>query len=80
MYTLVYKLSNKLMYKEIKMNINKVKNAKTAAEATDCAIEWQNWSANTSMTWGDVLEWQGVFEELADKFDLREEFEYNGII
>lgn len=62
------------------MNIETVKNAKNADEARAYAIEWQSWQADQSMTWGEVAEWAAVFTDLADRFDLRDEFTENGII
>ncbi len=59
------------------MNKRKVK---TQAEARQYAIDWQNLASGASMSWGELAEWQGIFQELADKFDLEEEFKENGII
>lgn len=44
------------------------------------AIDWQNWQSEQSMSYGEMLEWQRLFERLAKKFDLEEEFKENGII
>lgn len=54
--------------------------AKTPGEATQAAIDWQNWQSEQSLSYGELAEWQGVFEALAEKFDLTEEFTENGII
>ena len=62
------------------MNKDTVKNAKTADEARQYAIEWQNWQADQSMTWGELADWQFIFIDLAERFDLQEEFIENGII
>ena len=62
------------------MDIELVKNAPTREEAIDYAIEWQTWSSNVSMSWSEVYDWQEVFEMLANKFDLVEEFKENLII
>jgi hypothetical protein len=32
------------------------------------------------LSYGELAEWQAYFSELADKFDLVEEFKENGII
>lgn len=60
------------------LDINKV--IETAEEARDFAIEWQKWQSEQSLSYGELAEWNARFAELADKFDLREEFEENGII
>ena len=52
----------------------------TQAEARQYAIDWQHWQAEQSMTYGELLEWQHVFMELALSFDLVEEFKENAII
>ena len=62
------------------MKINKVQQAKTAQEARNYAIEWQNWQSDQMLSLGELSEWQVVFVELAEKFNLKEEFNENGII
>jgi len=52
----------------------------TAEEARQYAIDWQNWASDQNLSYGELAEWQGYFAELADRFDLKEEFEENGII
>ena len=51
----------------------------TQDEARQYAIDWQNWSAEQSLSYGEILEWQAKFELLGRKFDLLEEFNENGI-
>lgn len=62
------------------MDIKKVQKAETADEARQYAIDWQNWQSEQSLSYGELAEWSGVFRELAEKFELVEEFEENGII
>jgi hypothetical protein len=52
----------------------------TAEEARQYAIDWQNWASDQNLSYGELAEWQAYFSELADKFDLVEEFKENGII
>lgn len=52
----------------------------TEDEAREYAIEWQKWVAEQNLSYGELVEWSAIFEELADKFDLREEFIENAII
>lgn len=67
------------MYKY--MNISKVLLAKTADEARQYAIEWQEWQSGQSLSYQELADWQSVFQELADRFpELVEEFKENGII
>lgn len=56
------------------------RNITTAEEARDYAIEWQQWASEQSLSYGELAEWQEIFEELADRFDLHDEFSENGII
>jgi hypothetical protein len=53
---------------------------KTADEARQYAIEWQQWQAEQSLSYGEMAEWQNEFEAIAKEFDLLEEFKENGII
>ena len=67
------------------MDKNKIIN--TQEEARDFAIEWQQWVAEQNkpgeeptLYMSDLAEWQAIFEALAEKFDLVDEFKENGII
>lgn len=51
----------------------------TKDEARQYAIDWQSWSVEQSLSYGEILDWQAKFELLGRKFDLLEEFEENGI-
>jgi hypothetical protein len=55
-------------------------NPTTKDEARQYAIDWQNWASEQSLSYGELAEWQHIFAELAEKFDLVEEFKENGII
>jgi hypothetical protein len=52
----------------------------TADEARQKAIDWQIWQQEESLSYGELAEWQGYFEMLAEKFNLTDEFKENGII
>lgn len=52
----------------------------TAEEAREKAIEWQSWAADQNLSYGELAECTGYFTELAERFDLTEEFTENGII
>jgi len=52
----------------------------TAEQARDLAIDWQHWSTDRSMSYGELHLWQVMFAELADRFGLVNEFMENGII
>lgn len=49
-------------------------------EARQYAIDWQNWSAEESLSYGELAEWQAIFMILARRYNLVEEFTENGII
>lgn len=53
---------------------------KTQEEARDQAIDWQAWQSEQALSYGELAEWQAHFRQVARKFDLRDEFEENGII
>jgi len=52
----------------------------TKEEARAYAQEWQQWAGEQNLSYGELLEWQDEFTELAHLFDLEEEFKENGII
>lgn len=53
----------------------------TQAEARQYAIDWQNWVSEVqNLSYGEMAQWQDMFAELAERFDLTEEFKENGII
>ena len=53
----------------------------TVEQAREQAIQWQQWQASQSLSWGEALEWQDHFSEVAKQFpELAEEFKENGII
>lgn len=58
----------------------KTRTVTTQEEAREMAIDWQDWQATQSLSYGEFAEWQDYFETLALKFDLTEEFKENGII
>jgi len=51
-----------------------------AEEARQYAIDWQSWMSKQNLSYGELAEWQSYFQELAEKYDLEEEFNINGII
>jgi hypothetical protein len=53
---------------------------KTKEEARQYAIDYKNWQSEQSLSYGEMAEWSDIFTELADRFDLTEEFKENGII
>ena len=52
----------------------------TEDEARQTAIDWQIWSGEESMSYGELAYWQSYFTELAEKFNLTDEFRENGVI
>jgi len=57
-----------------------MKTPTTQDKARQYAIEWQQWASEQNLSLGELIEWQGVFSTIAQKFDLQEEFIENGII
>ena len=62
------------------MDINIVKQARNRSEATEYAIEWQNWVVEQNLSYGEMADWNLVFEGLALKYGLKDELIANGII
>lgn len=52
----------------------------TKEEAILYAIDWQSWASDQNLSYGDLAYWQGIFIELAEKFDLTDVYKENGII
>jgi len=52
----------------------------TKEDAIQYAIEWQQWASTQNLSYAELAEWQAVFEVLAERYNLVEEFKENGII
>ncbi len=62
------------------MKISQFKNIKSESEARQFAIDWQGWASQRSLSYQELNEWQNEFWVLAQRFNLVEEFQENGII
>lgn len=62
------------------MEIPQLDTITTADQARDLVIDWSMWVDEHAMSYQELADWQAFFRELARKFDLRDEFEENGII
>lgn len=63
------------------MKINKTIAPNTTREdVRQFAIKWQSWVSEQSLSYAELAEWGAYFEELAERYDLTEEFHENGII
>jgi hypothetical protein len=60
--------------------LKRSKTITTPEQARELAVDWQNWQANTRMSYGEAASWQDLFAELGERFGLTEEFRENGII
>lgn len=49
-------------------------------EAIQCAINWQHWASERSLSYSELAEWQAYFTELAERFGLHDEYKENGIL
>lgn len=49
-------------------------------QATELAINWQQWASEQDLSYGELAEWQDIFEQLGAKYDLTDEFKENGIL
>jgi len=57
-----------------------MENIKTKEDARQYAIVWQSELSERNISQGDLCDEQDFLFKLAEKFDLIEEFESNGII
>ena len=62
------------------MEAPNISTIKTAGEAEQLAIDWQSWTSEQNLSYGELAEWSTYFHALADKFDLTEIFNENGIL
>ena len=56
------------------------RNTYTSEQATEYAKDYQRYAGDVDLSYGELVEWGDIFEQLAERFDLREEFKENGII
>ena len=54
--------------------------AQTADDAREFAIDWQNWQAEQSLSYGELAEWASIFTLVGEKFNITAELQKNGII
>jgi hypothetical protein len=57
-----------------------ISKVKSKNEARQIAMDYQNWSSEHSMSWGEVATYNQYFTSLARKFNLVKEFKENAII
>lgn len=62
------------------MKLPEITSVKTADEARQIAIDWQNWSNDQSLSYQELSDYQVYFAKLAKKFKLELEFVENGIL
>jgi hypothetical protein len=53
---------------------------KTKEQARQYGIDFQNWASNKDLSYGELIHFQNKLSKIAEKFDLVEEFQENGII
>lgn len=56
------------------------KEIKTREEAQEYAKKWQAWASDQSLSYNEVASWGSYFADIAERFDLEDEFKENGII
>lgn len=66
--------------KKASFMLTPVTDVKTADEARQIAIDWQHGQSEQNLSYGELLEYDSYFTELANKFGLSDEFAENGII
>jgi len=53
---------------------------KTKAQARQYGIDYQKWASEQDLSYGEVIHFTNKLSKIAEKFDLVEEFQENGII
>lgn len=53
---------------------------KTKEKAIQYAIDWQQWQSEQDLSYSELIDWQNLFNTIASKYDLLDEFIENGII
>ncbi len=62
------------------MKLRNASEIKNADDARQYAIDWQQWASEQSLSYGELIEYTILFEELGKSYNLTEEFSINGII
>lgn len=62
------------------MKLPPVKDIKNADEATQLAIDWQAWQSTVPMSIGELADYHAYFVNVANEFNLTDEFRENGTI
>lgn len=52
----------------------------SSEQAEQLAIDWQHWAGEQDLSYGELADWQALFEQLAEDFNLTDVFRENGII
>jgi len=76
-YDLPYELRGRKMKSYPLTPISEIKNK---GDAIAYAIDYQNWSSEQNLSYGEIVKYQNHFEKLGKKFKLTNEFKENGII
>jgi hypothetical protein len=62
------------------MNPQDAKKITTRDDARQFAIDWHHWQSTEVLYLSEMCRWYDALTELANKFDLVDEFTENGII
>ena len=62
------------------MKLKALTKVRTKEEAIQIAAEWQRQAGRQTLSYGELAEHQNYFQSLAEKFNLTEEYNENGII
>lgn len=62
------------------MKIPELNSIESSDQATELAINWQQWASEQDLSYGELAEWTDLFTNLADTYDLTDEFKENGIL
>lgn len=68
------------MSSKIDFDVPAVKNVRNEAQARQVAIDYQAWSAEQSLSYGELVYFTNRLEAIAERFNLIDEFKENGVI
>jgi len=52
----------------------------TKEDARQYATDWQKYASEQNLSYGELAEWNAIFETLAIRYNVTEEYRENGII
>lgn len=68
------------MTTRLKFELPRLERITTADQAREVGIDYQTYAAEASLSYGELVYYTNMLEDLAKRFDLLDEFRENGVI